>query len=126
MPASMMSAGTGGRLNVIGRSIAIVASGPMPGSTPIRVPRSTPRKQNQMFCQERATLKPRMRLWKSSMPLSPVALDERVRQAQTVDEDAHADDRQPEGEEENLLPLELAARRGGKNDERRKRRDEPG
>ena len=31
MPASMMSAETGGRLNVIGSSMAMVASGPMPG-----------------------------------------------------------------------------------------------
>jgi hypothetical protein len=41
----MMSAETGGSTNVSGSSIAIVASGPMPGSTPISVPRKTPMKQ---------------------------------------------------------------------------------
>ncbi len=46
MPASMMSAGTAGKLKVIGNSMAIVASGPMPGSTPISVPTSTPMKQS--------------------------------------------------------------------------------
>ena len=37
-----MSAAIGLRLNVIGSSIAIVATGPMPGSTPISVPSMTP------------------------------------------------------------------------------------
>jgi len=45
MPASMISADTGGSVNVTGRSIAMVATGPIPGSTPISVPSSTPRKQ---------------------------------------------------------------------------------
>ena len=40
-----MTAETGGRPKVIGSSIEIVTSGPTPGSTPIRVPSSTPRKQ---------------------------------------------------------------------------------
>ena len=40
-----MSAATGGTLKVIGSSMAIVASGPMPGSTPISVPTRTPMKQ---------------------------------------------------------------------------------
>ena len=42
MPASMISAPTGATLKVIGSSIAMVASGPMPGSTPIKVPTETP------------------------------------------------------------------------------------
>ena len=43
---SMISAVVGSlSLKVIGSSIAIVASGPMPGSTPISVPSSTPMKQ---------------------------------------------------------------------------------
>ncbi len=45
MPASMMSAVTGGNTNVTGSSIAMVAVGPSPGSTPIAVPRKTPTKQ---------------------------------------------------------------------------------
>ena len=45
MPANMISADTGGSPNVTGSSIAIVATGPSPGSTPIAVPRNTPIRQ---------------------------------------------------------------------------------
>jgi hypothetical protein len=39
MPASMISAPTGGKPNVIGNSIAMVATVPMPGRTPTKVPK---------------------------------------------------------------------------------------
>jgi hypothetical protein len=42
MPASMISADSGLRLKVIGSSMAMVATGPMPGRTPISVPRIQP------------------------------------------------------------------------------------
>ena len=45
----MISAPTGGRPKVIGSSIAMVASGPMPGSTPISVPTSAPIRHRKMF-----------------------------------------------------------------------------
>jgi hypothetical protein len=45
MPASMISADTGGSTKVAGSSIEIVAIGPMPGNTPISVPSMTPMKQ---------------------------------------------------------------------------------
>jgi len=51
----MISAPTGGTLNVIGSSIAIVASGPMPGSTPISVPIKVPSRQYHRFCSDSAT-----------------------------------------------------------------------
>jgi len=38
----MMNAGTASSPNVIGSSSEIVSAGPMPGSTPIAVPRNTP------------------------------------------------------------------------------------
>ena len=38
----MISADTGCSAYVVGSSIAIVATGPMPGSTPISVPSSEP------------------------------------------------------------------------------------
>ena len=41
----MIMAATGGTLKVSGSSIAMVAVGPIPGSTPIKVPTSTPMKQ---------------------------------------------------------------------------------
>jgi hypothetical protein len=45
MPESMISADTGGRPNVIGSSIAMVAVGRDPADTPMRVPRKTPIRQ---------------------------------------------------------------------------------
>ena len=52
---------------MIGISIAIVPSGPMPGSTPIRVPTSTPMRQYSRFCTDSATPKPNTRLPNRSM-----------------------------------------------------------
>jgi hypothetical protein len=62
----MISAEVGSRLNVIGRSIAIVAVVPIPGSTPIRVPRSTPIRQYIRFTGETATWRPSARLARAS------------------------------------------------------------
>ena len=45
MPESMIRAVTGGTLNVNGRSRAMVAAGPMPGKTPIKVPIIVPNRQ---------------------------------------------------------------------------------
>src|SRR6185436_6075585 len=49
MPASMISAPTGGRPKVIGSSIATVAMVPMPGSTPTNVPTSAPIRHSRML-----------------------------------------------------------------------------
>ena len=38
MPASMMTAETGGRLNVIGKRTEMPITGPIPGKTPMMVP----------------------------------------------------------------------------------------
>jgi hypothetical protein len=45
MPASMISAETASSPNVIGTNKPMVAVGPIPGSTPTAVPRTTPMKQ---------------------------------------------------------------------------------
>jgi hypothetical protein len=58
----MISDEVGSRPSVSGSSIAIVAVGPMPGSTPIMVPSSAPKKQNSRFSGARETLRPWMRL----------------------------------------------------------------
>src|SRR5690349_11132552 len=58
MPASMISAPTGGRPKVIGSSMATVAIVPMPGSTPTSVPTSAPIRQSSRFIGEKATPKP--------------------------------------------------------------------
>ena len=44
MPESMISAETGGSVKVSGNSMAMVASGPSPGSTPTAVPSRQPTK----------------------------------------------------------------------------------
>ena len=49
MPASMISAPTGGSPKVIGSSMAMVATVPMPGKTPTSVPTSAPSRQNSTF-----------------------------------------------------------------------------
>src|SRR5260221_4247937 len=66
MPASMISAPTGGRPKVIGSSIATVAMVPMPGSTPTSVPTSAPIRHSRRLIGENATPKPRARLEKRS------------------------------------------------------------
>src|SRR5687767_14740730 len=121
MPASMMRADTGATLNVIGSSIAIVASGPMPGSTPISVPRKTPMKQNHRFCSESATLKPRIRLLKRSMS---VPRPEWIREAEPVDEKADRPDRDADREQHLFPELEFLARQGRREHERNQGRDE--
>src|SRR5688572_6335564 len=126
MPASMMSAATGGTLKVSGSSIAMVASGPMPGSTPMRVPSSTPMKQNQRFCSVSATLKPKMRLLNSSMSVFPDPLDHRIGQPEAPDEDGKRHDGEADGEQQYFQPVEFLARGSGDRDEQEQGGNEPG
>src|SRR5258705_4029014 len=112
MPASMMSAETGGSTKVAGSSIEMVAIGPMPGSTPISVPSSTPMKQYQMLLRVSATPNPRIRLFRSSMrfSLAPAEADARLqrldvgaqrdRQLQSHHEDQGAKDSQADPEDD--------------------------
>src|SRR5215212_5300829 len=96
MPASMMSADTGARLKVIGSSMAMVATGPMPGRTPIRVPSITPMRQYSRFIGEMATPKPMTRLWKISIMAGPRSAEgfwpDREGQGQPLHEDQHRKD----------------------------------
>src|SRR5882757_8443362 len=77
MPASMISAPTGGRPKVIGSSIATVAMVPIPGSTPTSVPTSAPIRHIRRLIGERATTKPWARLAKMSITPS---LDQETRE----------------------------------------------
>jgi hypothetical protein len=52
---------------VIGRRMAIVPTGPIPGSTPIRVPINTPIKQEERLVGVNAVLKPKRRWVKASI-----------------------------------------------------------
>jgi len=58
----MIRADTGGSVKVTGSSMAMVATGPMPGSTPISVPRITPPRQYSRLLIDSATPKPMPRL----------------------------------------------------------------
>src|SRR6218665_260254 len=86
----MMSEETGSSWKVIGRSMAMVAVAPMPGSTPIRVPSSTPIRQNKRFSGEAAVAKPSARLLNNSMIVSSEpqpGADALERQAERIAED---------------------------------------
>src|SRR5262249_30649509 len=112
MPASMMSADTGLRLKVIGSSIAMVATGPTPGRTPISVPRSTPIRAYSRLIGLIATPKPRTRLWKRSMRASAereCGRAHRERQGQALHEDRPREQDEDEEEDKDLFPLELVS-----------------
>src|SRR5690606_37259034 len=74
---SMISAGNGSSAKVIGRSSAMVAVAPMPGRTPIIVPRMAPVRQYRRFCTVTAAVKPMERPASRSIRLSG-ALGNRV------------------------------------------------
>src|SRR5688572_27597874 len=73
MPASMIMAPVGSSRKVSGSSIAMVAGGPSPGSTPITVPSTTPRTHMSRFVPLNATWNPCSRPWRISMPLEKQA-----------------------------------------------------
>src|SRR6218665_1588102 len=101
MPASMISEVAGGRWKVMGSSMAMVATAPMPGSTPISVPSSTPTKQNSRFCGSTATCRPMAMLESSSMA-KPSARPDGNGQAQALDEDQGGERRQHGADQRRL------------------------
>src|SRR5882757_8437984 len=106
MPASMMSAPTGGRPNVIGSSMAMVASDPMPGSTPISVPTSAPIKQRNTFMGVTATPMPSQRLPIRSyivvLARSPEPRPKLERQVQAIGKQYGAERRHADGDDQRL------------------------
>ena len=58
MPASISIAGTGCIANVNGSSIEMEVSAPVPGSTPIKLPSTTPTKHHMRLCGSNASPKP--------------------------------------------------------------------
>src|SRR6185369_5347031 len=124
MPASMIRADTGCRLNVIGSSIAMVATGPMPGSTPISVPSTTPIRQYSRLIGETATPKPIIRLLKISIMAGPSAHNRRPQregQREPLHEDQYREDDQYDVKDADFLPFELVAAEGADEDQRRGR-----
>src|SRR5439155_12289658 len=107
MPASMISAPTGGRPKVIGNSMAIVAKGPMPGSTPIRVPTSAPIRHSPRLVGVTATPKPNQRFEMMSMLRSLKTRPELQRQVQPVGEQERAERGEYCGADDHLDPAHI-------------------
>src|ERR1700680_3612378 len=107
MPASMISAPTGGRPKVIGSSMATVAMVPMPGSTPTSVPTRAPIKHSRRLIGENATPKPRARLEKRSAiapSLNQKTREELQRQPKRIGEEQTAADRQANADNDGFPP----------------------
>src|SRR5882672_2472723 len=120
----MISAPTGGIQNVTGRIIAMVVSGPMPGSTPIAVPITQPKKHKPMFCQLSATPKPMMMLAKMSV------MSERRRPERDLDlhgehEDADIGDDEDDAEQRQRGRTQIAAGKARQHDADDQRHDQP-
>src|SRR6267142_3480113 len=125
MPASMISAPTGGRPKVIGSSIATVAMVPMPGSTPTSVPTSAPIRQSRRLIGLSATPKPRARLEKRSAitpSLNQETREELQWQPERIREKQAATDGQADADDDGFLPPRLV-RSQRRNDEARERRN---
>src|SRR5690606_11424958 len=106
----------------MGSSMAMVASGPMPGSTPIAVPRKHPMKQYIRFSSVAAVAKPRARCSNTSITSLPCSAGQerwpdRKLQAQALDENQVAEGTQHYGGEDCCLPGELARRHGAQDDQ---------
>src|SRR5262249_5141612 len=115
MPANMMRAPVGSTLKVSGNSIAMVAIGPTPGSTPISVPTRQPRKHSARFIGDRAVPNPSARLPTRSN-MAPSIADQPWRQrdgkAEGELEQADAERRHDEAEDDGLAPAHLVAGEG--------------
>src|SRR5262249_16128997 len=96
--------------------MASVASGPMPGSTPISVPISAPKKQNSRFCGVSATLNPCAMLPSRSIASEQRRRPDWHRQLEAVDEQEDGAGGEPERQREGLKETEVAPARGAEED----------
>src|SRR3954447_10320018 len=125
MPASMISAPTGGRPKVIGSSIATVAMVPMPGNTPTSVPTSAPIRQSIRLIGVKATPKPSARLEKSSAitpSLNQETGEQLQRQPQRIGEKQAAADGEAGADNDGFLPVRFGGAKR-RNQEACHRRD---
>src|SRR6195256_5464730 len=142
MPASMIRAPTGGNPKVIGSSMAMVASGPTPGSTPTSVPTMAPIRHRKRFMPLKATPKPIARLLRRSVMTVCSNLDAALAEAQQgrpaeigrpqlkrqVERDRkqqHAERRQNGAPDERFQRAPLVGRKGSRQDAAIARDDEP-
>src|SRR5262245_47796262 len=126
MPDSMMMAPMGLRLNVSGSSIAIAATEPMPGSTPISVPNRTPMKPQSRWIGETAVATPSATLGKRTLrdSISVVPPEESQRQLDAVDKDREREHHHHHGERQDFEQPEPPARRRAEDDDADQRRHE--
>src|SRR5215472_5021272 len=116
MPASMISAPTGGSPNVIGSSMAMVATDPVPGRTPISVPTSAPIRQNRRLYGVAATWKPSARLPRRSCMIDSLpseARPELERQGKQLNEQQHTERRHQDAGDGGLDPAGFRRRQPG-------------
>src|SRR5262245_45998089 len=128
MPASMISAPTGGSPNVIGSSMAMVATEPMPGSTPINVPTSAPIRQNSRFHGVAATENPSARLARRSCMINSLASEPRPqleRQIQQINEQQYGKNGHHDSGNHRLHPSGFRRARARDNERDEGRDDEP-
>src|SRR5712691_6494706 len=126
MPASMIRPDVGSRWKVSGNSIAMVAIGPMPGRTPIRVPISAPASAKNRFAGVSATPNPTTRLLRSSIPLPALPLrPDRDREPEPDDEDGPGKRDQHQGRRKRLERPQIARRDRADADEQQNRHDQP-
>src|SRR6267142_3896419 len=122
MPASMISAPTGSKLKVIGRSMVIVAIGPIPGSTPISVPTMHPIRHRPTLGSVSAVENPSARLEKRSFIAGgsehQQARDDEDGNGQMEDEAEKADGERGDQEREEQELARPGLRRGRPADQR--------
>src|SRR5664279_3455139 len=112
MPANIRIAGTGAITYVSGSSIEIAVSAPMPGSTPIRLPSSTPNTDHIRWLGISATPKPYHRSC-SACPTVSAPGEKREGHLQSEDEDDDARDRDAGRKQERAADaVALVAHRG--------------
>src|SRR5712691_11667477 len=119
MPASMIRPESGSRWKVSGKSIAMVAIGPMPGRTPISVPISAPASAKPRLAGVAATPKPVARLSRSSIG-SKIRPDGN-RQSEPLDEDRPGQDDQAKRRGEHFPRLDPARRKAPDPDQQQDR-----
>src|SRR5215813_4595541 len=129
MPASMIRAPTGGSPKVIGSSMAMVATEPMPGSTPINVPTSAPIRQNTRFHGVAATEKPSARLARRSCMTNSLGSEPRPqleREIQQVDEQQHGKRRHDDAGNDGFDPSGFCRAEPGDHEGREGGKDQTG
>src|SRR5499426_3195176 len=127
MPANMMRAPVGSTLKVSGNSMAMVAIGPTPGSTPISVPTRQPRKHSARLLGDSAVAKPRPRLPMRSNIDASIADQprrQRNRQPERELEQPDAEHRHHDAEHDRFAPAHLVAGESRDDDGERSRHDQ--